>query len=133
METKITMDREYQTRDGREVRILCVDRKAKGLQPVIALVMDGDSELQKVYQPDGRHYGDCESHDLDLVPKPKRITGTVWLNRYGNRAIQALFNYSSREEADRASAVDRTECFAIEFDIPEGEGLPSPVERREGA
>ena len=45
----ITLDGEYQTRDGRPVRVLCVDRN--GLYPVVAMI--GDSQDVRTFSEDG--------------------------------------------------------------------------------
>lgn len=68
------------TRDGRDARIICVDRDNKGNDkfPVIALVRGGDDEFVCSYTLDGRAMIDQESdRDLILVQKRKG-----WINVY---------------------------------------------------
>jgi len=40
----ISLDKKYRTRDGRAVRLLCVDRKGKTPYKVVGLVTDGQDE-----------------------------------------------------------------------------------------
>lgn len=57
----------YLTRDGRSVRVICVDAKAP--QPVIGLVMCSDGrEHLHTYTAEGRWEPDHES-GLDLCPE----------------------------------------------------------------
>ena len=75
---KISMDKEYTTRDGRPVRVLCVDRNSK--QPVIALVAGITGDQLKHYCSDGRWLLNGSNNHNDLIEvKPKR-TVEVWLN-----------------------------------------------------
>lgn len=57
---KIQMDKQYRTRDGREVRVLCVDRNSK--HPVIALINNVGINS---YTETGEYYaGGTSVHDL---------------------------------------------------------------------
>ena len=69
---KITMDGKYQTRDGRKVRLLCVDGPDES-SPVIGLV-EGETTVdgwtkEGLWYPDGF----CEEWDLVLAPEQYRI------------------------------------------------------------
>lgn len=63
--TNIEMGKNHRTRDGRPARVICVD--AKGEQPVVALVPNGNSEsvirtsLAGEFHPGGPH------DELDLI------------------------------------------------------------------
>lgn len=70
MSEPIRMDGQYQTRDGREVRVLCVD--AKGTQPVVALVSDDDCEFVRRYNADGLYNESGCTGPSDLVPVRRR-------------------------------------------------------------
>jgi len=60
----ISMDKKYRTRDGRPVRVLCVDRK--GPQPVVALVTnDSGVEIMGVFVADGTYF--TKPSALDLI------------------------------------------------------------------
>ena len=56
------MDGEYQTRDGRAVRILTTD--VQGSCPVVAVVNDMGSESIQRYTEDGH----CSEVGLDIIP-----------------------------------------------------------------
>ena len=94
--TKITMDGKYQTRDGRPVRVLCVD--AEGLQPVVALI---GGDVQR-FSSSGVYWFDDKSTSYhDLVPVPEKRRVKFWVNVYGN----LVYAYNSKDQADRAAAV----------------------------
>jgi len=116
--SEITMDREYVTRDGKAVRLLCVD-KSGDPWPVVALVAEDDRDRLVAYLADGRYSRVCAS-DIDLIPKPKRHKRTVWLNVYEN--IVFGFAHESRASADHCDH-DRIACLELHLDFAEGEGL----------
>ena len=100
------------TRDGREVRIICID--AKGDEPIIALVYNNIREEENVYtyNRDGYFYNNNDSC-LDLFLTPVKKEGWVNIYRYEDdvRTIGCLFK--SEEEAklhkyDRASVYIKT-------------------------
>lgn len=69
--SKISMDKKYKTRDGRPVRILCVDRKDREY-PVVALVQEReDYESVQSFTGKGNfmiHY-DGDNYDLiEVLP-----------------------------------------------------------------
>jgi len=60
----INMTKKYRTRDGRYVRVLCVDRE--GTQPVVALVKYTDgTECLAAFDADGKYRG--VPSDFDLI------------------------------------------------------------------
>lgn len=63
----ISMNKKYRTRDGRAVRVLCLDRV--GTQPVVALIKNWDNaESVHVFNTDGRFIPDALKQDnLDLI------------------------------------------------------------------
>lgn len=75
----ITMTGKYQTRDGRAVRVLCVDRKAYSNESVMALISERGGENIYAFHSDGHFYplGDSE---LDLIPAPTKHEGWVTLH-----------------------------------------------------
>ena len=62
----ISMDKQYKTRDGRSVRILCVDREDSSF-PVVALVADENDDDLAIYTADGSFFRDGTQHRLDLI------------------------------------------------------------------
>lgn len=65
---KITMDKTYRTRDGRQVRVICVDRNGAP-HSVVALVRDPHTGVDqiKTCNPDGRTLPDAPDRDGDLI------------------------------------------------------------------
>lgn len=96
-------ERKIVTRDGQEVRIICIDR-AKTDCPVVALVMHNDGhEDVEVFSEDGRWIG-CGENPLDLFFSPNKYEG--WLNLYrGNDGvfISNIYPIESEKEAKKAS------------------------------
>ena len=87
------------TRDGREVRIICTDRKET--QPIIALVTKNWKEEVRSYYQNGR-WNDTNEWDLDLFFAPIKREG--WINiykgvneKYPSYAGQSI--YKSEKEA----------------------------------
>ena len=70
-----------QTADGRDVRILCYDRKSKDY-PIVALVPNntGNYENNLVYSIDGRYAKKHTNEHLDLVLLIE--TKTIYINMY---------------------------------------------------
>ena len=63
----IDMSKKYKTRDGRAVRVLCVDRNGKDY-PVVALVPnDVGQEMLRAHTGEGRYLGPTDEHDADLI------------------------------------------------------------------
>lgn len=67
------MDKNYKTRDGREVRVLCVDNKQGGKWTVVAVV---GGEVS-IYTKEGIHSVDFELSGYDLVETPEEKE--LWL------------------------------------------------------
>lgn len=75
MNKLISMDKKYKTRDGRDVRVLCIDNNgacAEGY-PVVATV-DG---VVAAFTATGCFYIDSEEHYIDLVELAQEHS--VWL------------------------------------------------------
>ena len=77
----IDMGKKYQTRDGRAVRLLCMDAKLS--KPIVGLVTYGDGTegvcswtMNGYYYPadQGQH---LQNSDLDLIPVPTKHEGWV--------------------------------------------------------
>lgn len=78
----ISMDKQYRTRDGRKVRVLCVDRV--GNYPVVALLGDGESLF--TFTAEGKHFPESGKHYLDLVEHPPApdwpINHPIWVRDF---------------------------------------------------
>ena len=92
--------RKVVTRDGRNARIICTDRRDLNF-PIIALIenISGGGEKACSYTKDGRHYTDC-SDILDLFFAPEKHEG--WINIYRNEDedyYKGMVIFSSKEDA----------------------------------
>lgn len=78
------------TRDGRNARIICFDRKFyhDGYNyPIVAMVNDNDNELVHAYTQGGLLVGNME-RDLDLMMLPEKKEG--WVNIYRSQIYDTL-------------------------------------------
>ena len=113
LKSYIANPRKVITRDGRNVRILCVD--AKGDYPVVALIPDGEGEYKRdspeAYTEDGCNYSGRISY-LDLFFAPEIHEG--WANvfggadgnsylgdSHGNSYVGDSHIFKSKEEAEK--------------------------------
>ena len=107
----IEMGKRYQTRDGRAVRVLCVDMKGGAAYPVVGLVCDsktGNEFLQR-WTVDGLSdlYTDKEPSNMGgLVPVPTKHEG--WCVLHGLPYI-----FETREDAERQVRVENSQSKRI--------------------
>lgn len=91
------------TRDGRNVRIICTDRRG-GDHPILALcTMSNESENLYSYLPNGRMYLNADAEScMDLFFAPEKKKG--WANLYDLPEGTYLGRvYSSKEVAEAMS------------------------------
>lgn len=116
----ISMDKKYKTRDGRDVRLLCVDGPNERY-PVIGIVQGLGFPYNWMSS------GNADTADLetssDLIEVKPRIEG--WVNIYTKEAFNpdelVTRLYKTRNEADRWAHKKRIACLHVSFE--EGEGL----------
>ena len=93
--------RKIVTRDGRNVRIICTDKR-KTIYPIIALCfMEDGSERLSSYLPNGKEHVGEDSND-DLFFAPEKHEG--WVNLYKGNAYYHLGStifYQSESEAKK--------------------------------
>jgi len=118
----ISMDKEYKTRDGREVRIYATDGKDD--YPVHgAILISKDIGWKPHHWRLGGGYNYLgKDHEFDLIEVRPRLLLTQWVNIY-NYGIDGG-GYDTQEEARDAdingAAIARVR---IHIDVTEGEGL----------
>ena len=111
----ISKDKQYRTRDGREVRIYATDA-GMGQNIIHGATHDGEfGWVPHVWMPDGSHE---RISFLDLIEVKPRHKRTVWLNVYPH----SVCAWNERKYADR-NAHDRIACIRVDLDFEEGEGL----------
>ena len=91
--------RQVVTRNGRNVRVLCTDRK--GTAPIIALVNGGLPDCEELcysFFPDGKKYEKNES-DIDLFFAPTKHEDYINLYHNGGGYFLGGGVYTSEENA----------------------------------
>ena len=112
----IDINKQYRTRDGREVRIYATDgNELKRVHGAFKNTYSG-CWTSCDWEASGSHWRDMLLDLIEVRPRHKR---TVWLNIYDD-SKPAL--HLSRELADQYRC-DRIACIKVELDFEEGEGL----------
>ena len=111
--------RKVVTRDGRNARIICTDRRDLNF-PIIALIenISGGGEKACSYTKDGRHYTDC-SDIFDLFFAPETHEG--WINVYRNNDSHTYAGavYDSKEDAEKRKVIDENYVTTIKIEWEE--------------
>jgi len=118
----ISMDKQYRTRDGREVRIYAVDGGADN-DLIHGAVKDVTGWDLFVWRHTGCYKWDCSESEHDLIEVKPRIQRELWMNVYHKCTG---VGHETKESADQAHAVNgepRLACVKITIDCEEGEGL----------
>ena len=112
--------RKVVTRDGRNARIICTDRRDLNF-PIIALIenISGGGEKACSYTKDGRHYTDC-SDIFDLFFAPETHEGWINVYRYsdGGHAYAGAV-YDSKEDAEKRKTIDENYVTTIKIEWEE--------------
>ena len=110
----IDINKQYRTRDGREVRIYATD--GRGIYPVHGAVKVEDGWTPYTWKEVGVE-GVSNVNDLiEIRPRHKR---TVWVNAYVDNTNSV---YGTKERADGDKYL-RIACIKVDLDFEEGEGL----------
>lgn len=98
-------DRKLVTRDGRNVRIICTDRKGVGIDspyPIVALIECHDeieTEAVMTFSYEGRQRSKSDS-DVDLFFAPKEGWINIYKTKSGCVQTGEVVVYDSKEEAE---------------------------------
>jgi hypothetical protein len=113
----ISKDKQYRTRDGREVRIYATD--GGGSWPVHGAILEQRGWVYAIWSEDGVCQYDRRCDLIEVKPRHKR---TVWLNVYEANAYTI---HDSAEDARlrQSQIYDRIACIKVDLDFEEGEGL----------
>lgn len=96
----ISMDKKYRTRDGREVRLLCVDGPEKDW-PVVGYI--GEKILH--WTGDGASYLFAGREDPnDLIEYHEPDIRTIWVNVY-DAYVETYSNKTGASRAARSGAI----------------------------
>jgi hypothetical protein len=113
----IDINKQYRTRDGREVRIYATDGVMP--RPVHGAVKSSYDSTWHSFQwhEDGRLVHNVLAVDLsDLIEVRPRHKRTVWVNVYPDE----VFTHHHQRIPNRK---DRIACIKVDLDFEEGEGL----------
>lgn len=123
----ISMDKKYQTRNGRAVRVLCVDMTGTKYPVCVAIADPEGKESCHAYQIDGSLWaGGNQIHEVDLIEiKP---TVVFWLNIEITKGLKT-------EETNMASYLlchneDEAKKYAAGYDII-ARRVELPIEEQE--
>lgn len=105
----VRMDGTYQTRDGRGVKILCVDGPNPAY-PVVGIIVGDTGACLCLWTSTGE-FACGEDHSCDLVPVLREHQG--WMVMSTNGFPEAIRIYPSREEAELAASM-----------VPGGRAIP---------
>ena len=113
----ISMEKNYRTRDGREVRIYAMD--GGGYWPVHgAIQLSCSGWMPTSWDNDGNAFNSGIRDSLiEVRPRNKR---TVWVNVYPSSIVG---DHTTREKADNCASSERIACVKVDLDFEEGEGL----------
>ena len=112
--------RKVVTRDGRNVRIVCTDKRDLNF-PIVALIetIPGGEEVTHSYTKDGKYYTAC-SDILDLFFAPETHEGWINVYRYsdGGHAYAGAV-YDSKEDAEKRKVIDENYVTTIKIEWEE--------------
>ena len=111
----ISIDKQYRTRNGKEVRIYAVD--GCGDYPIHGAVQNCQGWSCFSWPATGLHES-CEN--IDLIEIKPRIKREFWMNVYPDDWTQV---YESKNVADEYATGTRIACVKVVIDCEEGEGL----------
>lgn len=113
------MDKQYRTRDGREVRIYAVD--GGGYKEVHGAYRDAIGWVLAYWYDDGKSVRTVDG-PYDLIEVKPRIRREYWVN-VDKIGYHQPICWVTKELADRKRSKDRIACVKITIDCEEGDGL----------
>jgi len=116
----IDKNKQYRTRDGREVRIYATD--GGGKDHIHGAVKNECGSWVAEQWFSGGKYAFSGVHMKDLIEVRPRIKREVWVNVYP-AFLDSDMVHSTKRMADQEAASDRIACVKLTIDCEEGEGL----------
>ncbi len=109
--------RKVVTRDGRNVRIRCTDRKSEE-QPIVALVssLTEDSEYVGTYRKDGIWSTSGCASELDLFFAPEKHEGWVNLYKDNDNVYASMDIFKTKEKAEALSCSSCIATVKVEWE-----------------
>lgn len=112
MNKPLDLTKPVQTMDGKNVRVLCTDKKSApshwGLGSVLALIEEGAKERTAIYTKEGVYIGGGKDspHNLRNIPEVFEGWGIIYQSPSKNKFILC---YSTEKERDRVWALYQNE------------------------
>lgn len=94
-------NRKIITREGKSVRIICVNRFSDDY-PIVALIRNKDKEVIECYTKDGK-FLENNTHNLDLFFVPEKKSGWINLYKINSTISPGPRAYNTKEEAESAA------------------------------
>ena len=116
----LDINKQYRTRDGREVRIYATD--GAGIRPVHGAIKTDEGWVREDWSSDGGFGGNMRFSD-DLIEVRPRHKRTVWLHVWSSNYIQVMNTPEWQISTSGRSGEVPYACVKIELDYEEGEGL----------
>jgi len=115
----IDFTKPVKTRDGKEVRILCTDRRDKNY-PVVALI--GDTDETAYYTKGGKYFHDKAPSTFDLV----NVSQECWVNIYYSPSSGCFWLSRHQFNSKKEAADNYKDCLSddicvktIKLEIPD--------------
>ena len=109
--------RKVVTRNGRNVRIVCTDKRDLNF-PIIALIetIPGGEEVTHSYTKDGKYYTAC-SDILDLFFAPEKHEGwvNIYKSNYGGYELSQV--YQRKEDAETEKYINDSDVYITTIKI----------------
>ena len=109
--------RKVVTRDGRNIRIVCTDKRDLNF-PIIALIetIPGGEEVTHSYTKDGKYYTAC-SDILDLFFAPEKHEGwvNIYKSNYGGYELSQV--YQRKEDAETEKYINDSDVYITTIKI----------------
>lgn len=114
----IDKNKQYRTRDGREVRIYATD--GGGEYPVHGAYLCRGEWRCEAWDERGFWTDPDHEDNVDLIEVKPRIKREVWVNVYPGGIVNTRY---TRADADDDATSGRIACVKLTIDCEEGEGL----------
>lgn len=115
----IDKNKNYRTRDGREVRIYATDHGSLN-NVVCGAIKDNGIWFGNNWLPNGHYLNMDTETNSDLIEVKPRIRREYWVNVYSDH-VGKLFE--SRAMANTNTESERIACVKVVIDCAEGDGL----------
>ena len=107
--------RKIVTRDGRNARIICTDKK--GVCPIVALIERSDSVIEEtiIYKENGEVFGTTTTK-YDLFFAPEKHEGWVNVYKDGDHFYSSMDIFRTKEKAEALSCRSCIATVKIEWE-----------------